>query len=287
MQVRRLPGAVFKPSLDDFPLARDHLQRLGDILPQLRQPRTAAGRTRARRRNDDALTGQLLGKGLSRGALAIEGSHARGLVRCHLGGEVVLAGGGFQLFELQLELIEQATTALGARAMLLALEFGDLELEMRDQRLGRRGLGLCDRKLRFGLVCARRWKPPAPWALRHRSEGAKRRLPWPDGEYRLVEAKNAALRGKSTPYPALAGRQLYCGLRQSIPSSRQASCALLSATIPSLGSVRNFACGRAVDPYAAMALMKRSPKMTANWALAMDHSRGGILHSFSERFKIR
>ncbi len=46
-------------------------------------------------------------------------------------------------------------------------------------------------------------------------------------------------------------------------------------------------CGRAVEHYAAMALMKRSPKMTANWALAMDHSRGGIFHSFSERFKIR
>ena len=46
-------------------------------------------------------------------------------------------------------------------------------------------------------------------------------------------------------------------------------------------------CGRAVEHYAAMALMKRSPNRTANWALAMDHSRGGILHSFSERFKIR
>jgi len=29
-----------------------------------------------------------------------------------------------------------------------------------------------------------------------------------------------------------------------------------------------------------MALMKRSPKMTANWALAMDHSRGGIFPLF-------
>jgi hypothetical protein len=45
--------------------------------------------------------------------------------------------------------------------------------------------------------------------------------------------------------------------------------------------------GRAVEHYAVMALMKRSPKMTANWALAMDHSRGGIFHSFSDRFKIR
>ena len=53
------------------------------------------------------------------------------------------------------------------------------------------------------------------------------------------------------------------------------------------GTVRISVCERAVEHYAAMALMKRSPKMTANCALAMDHSRGGILHSFSERFKIR
>lgn len=46
-------------------------------------------------------------------------------------------------------------------------------------------------------------------------------------------------------------------------------------------------CGRAVEHYAAIALIKRSPKMTANCALAMDHSRGGIFHSFSDRFKIR
>jgi hypothetical protein len=54
-----------------------------------------------------------------------------------------------------------------------------------------------------------------------------------------------------------------------------------------VGTVSNFVCGRAIDHYAAMALMKRSPKMTANWAFAMVHSRGGIFHSFSDLFKIR
>ena len=52
-------------------------------------------------------------------------------------------------------------------------------------------------------------------------------------------------------------------------------------------TVRNFVCGRTFKHYACMALMKRSPKITANCALAMVHSRGGILHSFSDRFKIR
>ena len=46
-------------------------------------------------------------------------------------------------------------------------------------------------------------------------------------------------------------------------------------------------CGRAVKHYAAMALMKRSPNRTANWVLALDNSRGGIFHSFSDLFKIR
>ena len=57
--------------------------------------------------------------------------------------------------------------------------------------------------------------------------------------------------------------------------------------ITSDGTVSNFMCGRAVKHYAAMALMKRSPKLTANCAFAIAHSRGGIFHSFSDRFKIK
>ncbi|QNE07755.1 hypothetical protein H4O24_19600 (plasmid) [Croceicoccus marinus] len=59
------------------------------------------------------------------------------------------------------------------------------------------------------------------------------------------------------------------------------------AKMRTLGTVRNSVYGRAVEHYAAMALMKRSPNITANWAFAMVHSRGGIFHSFSDRFKIR
>jgi hypothetical protein len=42
------------------------------------------------------------------------------------------------------------------------------------------------------------------------------------------------LRRKSAPYPALAGRHEYCGLRQSMPSSRQANWALVNGTTPSI-----------------------------------------------------
>src|SRR4051795_3517586 len=54
------------------------------------------------------------------------------------------------------------------------------------------------------------------------------------------------------------------------------------------GSIGNFVCvGRAVAPVQAMARVKRSPKRMANWALAMHHSRAGMVHSFSDRFKTR
>jgi hypothetical protein len=53
------------------------------------------------------------------------------------------------------------------------------------------------------------------------------------------------------------------------------------------GTVRNFVRGWAVQHDQSIALVKRSPKRTANWALAIHHSRGGMIHSFSERFKTR
>jgi len=62
---------------------------------------------------------------------------------------------------------------------------------------------------------------------------------------------------------------------------------VLDGPINGEGTVRNFVWERAVEHYAVMALMKRSPKMTANWALAIVHSRGGIFHCFSDRCKIR
>lgn len=54
------------------------------------------------------------------------------------------------------------------------------------------------------------------------------------------------------------------------------------------GSVGISVCGRSVERHGqAMALVKRWPKSTANWALAMAHSRGGMVHSFSVLFKTR
>jgi len=94
------------------------------------------------------------------------------------------------------------------------------------------------------------------------------------GRPRLRPRRTAGDRGYSSP-PAR------CRLRQRriepvIPSRKDQP-----------GTVRNSVCGRRVEHQAAMARVKRSPKMTANCALAMTHSRGPIFHAFSERFKTR
>jgi hypothetical protein len=47
------------------------------------------------------------------------------------------------------------------------------------------------------------------------------------------------------------------------------------------GTIGNFVCGLRVEHPAAMARVKRSPKMTANYALAMTHSRGSIFQGLS------
>lgn len=45
--------------------------------------------------------------------------------------------------------------------------------------------------------------------------------------------------------------------------------------------------GRAHDHFQAMARVRRSPKRTANCALAIAYLRGGVFHAFSEQFKAR
>ncbi len=63
-------GELLADVLDHLPLARDHLQRLGDVLAQLGQASAAATAAGRRRRLDDALTRQVLREGPTRRSLA-------------------------------------------------------------------------------------------------------------------------------------------------------------------------------------------------------------------------
>ena len=123
------------------------------------------------------------------------------------------------------------------RAEALAVELGDLQLEVGDQGLvgrslrpgvgqlrfsfgGPPGHGNHQRLQRFNVV---RQVRNGSFHGRNESVSGPR-----------CNRKMRSLRGKSAPYPALAGRHEYCGLRQSIPSSRQANWALVNDTMPSI-----------------------------------------------------
>ena len=132
-------GELLPHRLDHLPLARDDFQCLGDILAERGQP-AAADRARAGSRNNHPLAWQMSRQGCAHRPLAGEALHGDA-DRLVLGCDCVLAGLGFQLLALQLQLIEHFATARGRLAVLFAPELGDHQLHMRDQRFGTRCAG--------------------------------------------------------------------------------------------------------------------------------------------------
>ena len=122
--------------LDHLPLAGHDLQCLGDVLPQSGKACAAAAGAGGRAGNDHPLARQMFGERLARRALAGKGRDGRGPGDSLFGGQFVLGRRGFQLFQLQLELVEQTGAALGALAEAIAVELLDPQLEMSDQSFG-------------------------------------------------------------------------------------------------------------------------------------------------------
>ena len=108
-------GELLAHRLDHLPLARDHLQRLGDVLAQLRQP-VDPQHGQLRRGTTTRSRGRCSGNGLRAGRLrSKEPPSASG--RRFLRRQLVLGGGGLQVLELQLHLLEEPRLALRARAV--------------------------------------------------------------------------------------------------------------------------------------------------------------------------
>ena len=131
----RPAGELLPHRLDDLPLARHHLQGLGDVLAEFDQlaAATRAGRWRW---HDHALTRQVRRQRAPHRLLAGQAVHRR---RGRLGrpsGDLVFGGAGFQLLELQFQLVEQLAAALGRLPKPLALHLGDQQLEIGHHRLG-------------------------------------------------------------------------------------------------------------------------------------------------------
>ncbi len=217
-RLARPAGELLAHRLDHLPPARDHLQRLGDVLAQLRQLRRAAARAAVRRGDHDALARQMGGEGLARRAACARTTCTVCVLRRRLlRRQFVLGRRGLQLLELQLHLLEQPGLALRAAAVELAPQLLDLQLQMGDQRLGA-GVLPADRTRRLRASAsnpraARSARIIAWAAARSVGSGSKRRCHTATESYSPAAAK-------PKPHPTAVGRQVSCGWRQSMPESR-------------------------------------------------------------------
>ena len=103
-------GELLAHVLHDLPLARDHLERLGDVLAELRERGRTAARAPRRCQDHDPLARQMLGERLARRLSAGETLDLLGTCRAHgdLGPEIVLGCARLQFFELERELLDKA-----------------------------------------------------------------------------------------------------------------------------------------------------------------------------------
>jgi hypothetical protein len=132
---RRLANAVTVAAGEFLPHGLDHLQAFGHVLAQLGQacPTTAVACNRSR--DDDPLAWQVRRKGAAGGVLAVEGIDAAGLGSGLLGGQFICTRRCRQFLQLQFQLCQQPCGALRAGAETVAVEFGDFQFQIGDQRL--------------------------------------------------------------------------------------------------------------------------------------------------------
>ena len=214
-----VPAGEFLPHrLDHLPLAGDRFQGFGHILTHLAQPDAAATRTGRRRCDHHTLTREMFGEGIAFGTLTDEPRDRRDLGYGNFRGELILGGTGRKLLERERHLLDKQGRPLRPRPINLTFQLGDPQLLMRDQ-------GQIFRRLR----------------ARHRELGGDLLHPGALAQQRRFQHLNVVRQGSrigihahdritdfacrhlqnhtARHYPARAGRQVWRGLRQSIPSS--------------------------------------------------------------------
>lgn len=206
-------GEAFPHRLDHLPLARDHLQRLGEVLAELHQLERTTARAVHGSRDDDALARFMLREWLAPRSLALEGRNAR-RSRNRFRSQLVLGGIGLKILELHLQLVEEPGLAFRARAKQLAPQLLDLQLEPRDQGIRAAVCGLRQGRGSLGLQAR------GPLRQDHHMGGGKvGRERFRCGCHTPIES-HPPPPARAFPYPVALGRQDFCGIRQSIPSSR-------------------------------------------------------------------
>ena len=128
-------GELLAHGLDHFPVPRHDLEGLGDVLAEFDQP-AAAARTGTRRWHHHPLAWQVGRQRCPHRFLTGKATYCGGVRFGRPSGDLVFSGAGFQLLELQFQLIEQLAAALGRLPKPLALHLGDQQLQIGDHRFG-------------------------------------------------------------------------------------------------------------------------------------------------------
>ena len=125
------------PNMDDhLPCPRHDLEGVVGGLTEIAKAITAAALAKGWTGDQNPLPRQMLGKGLTRGALAEERRDGRGLGGGALRSELIFGRRGDKLFELQLHLIQnQPSAPFRLHPVDASLQLLDLELKVENERL--------------------------------------------------------------------------------------------------------------------------------------------------------
>ena len=148
-------GELFAHRLDHLPLTRHRFQCPGHVLAELAQAIAAAASTSCRRIDHHPLAGKMIGEGIAFGARARKSANSRRPGDSFFGRKLVFGGAGFQLFKRKRQLVDQARRAFRSLPVDLALQLGDLQLLLGNQRTVFRCLRAGDRELRCDLQSLR------------------------------------------------------------------------------------------------------------------------------------
>lgn len=215
-RLARAAGEFLMHRFDHSVAARNALQGFGDALAEFGQLAAAAGAS-GRARQHHTLARQMRRQRAALRLFAGEGPDAarvRPWLRCRYR-RGVLGQRGFEFLELQFQLIEQFAATFGRGAEPVTPHLGDHQFQMSHHRLRARGPGI-GFKTRGALSQQRGLQHDD--VIRQEIDIANhahhRIIPHRDRARCFFAQWQTLLH-----HPALSGRQVRCGCRQSMPSS--------------------------------------------------------------------
>ena len=139
-------GELLPHGLDHLPLARLCFQRPGHVLAEFAQAIAAAAFAGRRRIDHNPLAEKMIGERVALGALARKSGDRRRLGDRLLRRQFVFRGAGLQLLERERQLLDQTRRAFRSLPVYLALQLGDPQFLLGDQRHVFGRLGARDRQ---------------------------------------------------------------------------------------------------------------------------------------------